>query len=131
MSKTPSSCAFKIGFLSALEIVSLREPSETRRFPFGRFDLFSIGGQSVGLATYEPGWRWSEHLGQSIGAKFCEVAHLGLVLSGRAIVQMADGSDALLESDNLFAIAPGHDSWVVGGEQYVSLHFLGSDAYAT
>lgn len=25
---------------------------------------------------------------------------------------------------------PGHDSWVVGEEPYVSLHFLGSEHYA-
>jgi hypothetical protein len=25
---------------------------------------------------------------------------------------------------------PGHDRWVVGDEPYVSLHFLGADAYA-
>ena len=26
---------------------------------------------------------------------------------------------------------PGHDSWVVGDDPYVSLHFLGADHYAT
>ncbi len=26
--------------------------------------------------------------------------------------------------------APGHDSWVVGDEPYVSLHFMGADHYA-
>jgi hypothetical protein len=27
-------------------------------------------------------------------------------------------------------VAPGHDSWVVGDEPYVSLHFLGAGEYA-
>jgi hypothetical protein len=27
-------------------------------------------------------------------------------------------------------IAPGHDSWVVGDEPYVSLHLLGAELYA-
>jgi hypothetical protein len=27
-------------------------------------------------------------------------------------------------------VAPGHDSWVVGEEPYVSLHFLGAGDYA-
>ncbi len=27
-------------------------------------------------------------------------------------------------------IGPGHDSWVVGDEPYVSLHFMGADSYA-
>jgi hypothetical protein len=30
----------------------------------------------------------------------------------------------------LFYIPPGHDSWVVGDEPYVSLHFLGAEKYA-
>jgi hypothetical protein len=29
-----------------------------------------------------------------------------------------------------FHVPPGHDSWVVGDEPYVSLHFLGADDYA-
>jgi hypothetical protein len=36
-----------------------------------------------------------------------------------------------MASGDLFYIAPGHDSWVVGGEPYVSLHFLGADDYAS
>ena len=31
---------------------------------------------------------------------------------------------------DLFYIGPGHDSWVVGNEPYVSLHFLGAERYA-
>jgi hypothetical protein len=30
----------------------------------------------------------------------------------------------------LFYIPPGHDSWVVGDEPYVSLHLMGAGAYA-
>jgi hypothetical protein len=30
----------------------------------------------------------------------------------------------------VFAVPPGHDSWVVGDEPYVSLHFLGASDYA-
>jgi hypothetical protein len=36
-----------------------------------------------------------------------------------------------LTAGTLFHIpAEPHDSWVVGTEPYVSLHFLGADAYA-
>jgi hypothetical protein len=27
-------------------------------------------------------------------------------------------------------VPPGHDSWVVGDEPYVSLHLMGSERYA-
>jgi len=30
----------------------------------------------------------------------------------------------------VFYIPPGHDSWVVGSEPYVSLHFMGAGDYA-
>jgi len=31
---------------------------------------------------------------------------------------------------DIFYIGPGHDSWVVGDEPYVSLHLLGAAQYA-
>jgi hypothetical protein len=36
-----------------------------------------------------------------------------------------------MRAGDLFYVPPGHDSWVVGDEPYVSLHFLGGDEYAT
>jgi mannose-6-phosphate isomerase-like protein (cupin superfamily) len=55
---------------------------------------------------------------------------VGIVLSGRAAVKMADGTELILEAGDVFAIPPGHDSWVVGEEPYVSLHLLGAAGYA-
>jgi hypothetical protein len=43
---------------------------------------------------------------------------------------MDDGCIIEMKSGDLFYVAPGHDSWVVGGEPYVSLHFLGAADYA-
>jgi hypothetical protein len=106
------------------------QPDETRTFPKGRFDLVKLGEMTLGRASYEPGWRWSEHVGKGTGQAFCEVEHVGLVLSGRATAAMSDGSVIELQPGDLFHIPPGHDSWVIGEEPYVSLHFLGSDRYA-
>ena len=36
----------------------------------------------------------------------------------------------VMEPGELFHVAAGHDSWVVGDEPYVSLHFLGAGDYA-
>jgi hypothetical protein len=47
---------------------------------------------------------------------------------------MDDGVIHELRTGTLFYIPPGppgHDSWVVGNEPYVSLHFLGASHYAT
>ena len=103
--------------MTGITIRRFQKPDEARVFDKGKFELIRIGGLTVGRASYEPGWRWSEHV--------------GLVVSGRAMVVMDAGAEVVLGPGDLFSIAPGHDSWVVGDEPYVSLHFLGADSYAT
>ena len=66
-------------------------PDELRNFEKGRFELVSLGGMTIGRATYEPGWRWSVHVGPTVGASPCYVGHVGLVVSGHATVEFADG----------------------------------------
>ena len=105
-------------------------PDERRSFYKGKFELIDIGGMTLGRASYEPGWRWSEHVGKASGQPSCQVSHLGMVISGRAMVRMDDGEEFEIKAGDVFAVAPGHDSWVVGDEPYVSLHFLGAEAYA-
>jgi quercetin dioxygenase-like cupin family protein len=106
------------------------EPDEARDFPKGRFELVRIGGMTIGRASYQPGWRWSVDVGAAIGAASCHVEHVGLVVSGCATAAMDDGTIHEMRAGDLFYIPPGHDSWVVGDEPYVSLHFLGADDYA-
>ena len=106
------------------------KPDEARRFEKGKFEVIKLGGMTIGRATYEPGWKWSVHVGKATGAKSCTVEHVGMVLSGCATAAMDDGGVIELQAGDVFYIAPGHDSWVVGNESYVSLHFLGAEAYA-
>jgi hypothetical protein len=106
-------------------------PDEVREFELGRFELVHIGGTTVGRATYQPGWKWSEHVGPSLGLTRCPVEHVGLVLSGMATAAFDDQSVVELRAGQLFHIpATPHDSWVIGDEAYVSLHFLGAEHYA-
>jgi hypothetical protein len=106
-------------------------PDEVRRFEKGRLEIVRIGSMTVGRASYEPGWKWSEHVGPTVGAKLCSVEHVGMVLSGVATCAFPDGTVTFLRAGSLFSIpAKPHDSWVVGDEPYVSLHFLGVDQYA-
>jgi quercetin dioxygenase-like cupin family protein len=106
-------------------------PDETRVFEKGRLELVHIGGLTVGRATYQPGWKWSEHVGPLVGAARCGVEHVGLVVSGTATVAFEDGRVVELREGSLFHV-PGvpHDSWVVGDRPYVSIHLLGAGAYA-
>jgi quercetin dioxygenase-like cupin family protein len=114
-----------------LTLLNLDSPTETRTFDRGRFELSSVGPMTIGRATYEPGWRWSEHVGAPAGASSCMVEHVGLVVSGRAAVKMDDGEERVMEPGDFFYVPPGHDSWVVGNEPYISLHVMGSENYAT
>ena len=89
------------------------------------------GDMIIGRATYEPGWRWSQHVGPTQGRKQCPVEHVGLVLAGVATAAFDDGSVRELCAGHLFYIPPTpHDSWVIGEEPYISLHFLGAGHYA-
>src|SRR5262245_37173786 len=106
-------------------------PDETRLLTRGKFEIVHLGDLTIGRATYEPGWRWSVHVGPSVGAKRCLVEHVGMVLSGTATAAFDDGQVYELKAGELFYIPPvAHDSWVVGDKPYVSLHFLGADKYA-
>jgi quercetin dioxygenase-like cupin family protein len=107
------------------------EPDEVRVFEKGRFELVNVGGMTIGRASYEPGWKWSVHVGAATGAKSCQVEHVGMVVSGKATAAMDDGRVIEMKAGDVFYVPPGHDSWVVGNEPYVSLHFLGAETYAT
>lgn len=113
-----------------LELVNFDSPTEVRNFTKGRFELYAVGPTTLGRATYEPGWKWSEHIGPATGQTSCQVEHVGLVMSGQAIAEMDDGREVVMRPGDFFYVPAGHDSWVVGSEPYVSLHILGSQDYA-
>ena len=110
---------------------SFDQPDETRVFEKGKFEVVHIAGMTIGRAVYEPGWKWSVHVGALAGTALCEVEHVGLVISGQAVAAMQDGRIIELSPGKLFYIPPEpHDSWVVGDEPYVSLHFMGAEHYS-
>ena len=107
------------------------QPDEVRTFEKGRLELVRIGAVVIGRAIYEPGWKWSQHVGPTVGAARCGVEHVGMVLSGTATVAFEDGRVIELTEGSLFHVpAVPHDSWVVGDRRYVSLHFPGAEQYA-
>ncbi|MCH1446310.1 MAG: cupin domain-containing protein [Luminiphilus sp.] len=107
------------------------KPDELRTFDKGTFALLEIGGMTIGLATYQPGWRWSEDVGAVLGELYCHVEHVGMVVSGCATAAMSHGEVVEMHPGDVFHVPPSaHDSWVIGDEPYVSLHFLGAASYA-
>jgi hypothetical protein len=111
------------------------QPDEVREFPRGKFETVQLGTMIIGRATYQPGWKWSADVGKAMGEPYCKVEHVGMVISGCATVAMkrSDGSLEVTEmraGDLFYVSGEPHDSWVVGDEPYVSLHFLGAAHYA-
>ena len=110
---------------------SFNKPDEIRRFEKGKFEAVTIRGLTTGRATYEPGWKWSVDVGESLGKRYCTVEHVGMVVSGCATAAMKDGTVTEMRAGDLFYVpSEPHDSWVVGDEPYISLHFLGAKKYA-
>lgn len=107
-------------------------PDEVTHFEKGKFETVTLGDMTIGRATYEPGWKWSEDVGPAVGEVFCTVEHIGMVVSGRATAAFPGGEVSELKAGDLFHVpAEPHDSWVVGDEPYVSIHFLGAVKYAS
>ena len=119
--------------MNAMDDVILKRfeaPDEIRTFEKGKFELIHIGGMTIGRATYEPGWKWSTHVGPLTGKKSCDVEHVGMVVAGSAVAAMDDGRVVEMKTGDVFYIGPGHDSWVTGEEPYVSIHLMGAADYA-
>jgi hypothetical protein len=57
------------------------DPDEHRPFSLGGTDVVTINGMTLGLARFEPGWRWSESVKPIAKTDSCQVAHLGYVRS--------------------------------------------------
>ena len=71
------------------------------------------------------------HASPLSGPEFCEVEHLGIVISGSANVAFKNGDTHILKKRDLFYVPPEpHDNWVLGDKEYISLHFLGAEIYA-
>jgi quercetin dioxygenase-like cupin family protein len=110
--------------VAALEVKRFDAPDETRPFvDKGQAEVVNVGGQTVGHAVFEPGWRWSEHVKPIAGTESCQVSHLGYCISGRMHVVMDDGTEGEVKPGDVWAIPPGHDAWTVGDEPCVVMDF--------
>lgn len=117
--------------MSSIEVKSVESPDETRPFADkGNAAVVTVGEHPVLRGTFEPGWRWSEHVRPIAGTDSCETAHLLFCTSGRMHVVMNDGSEADIGPGDVASIAPGHDAWVVGDEPCVAVDFGSIAEYA-
>lgn len=99
------------------------EADETRTPPNAKVEVVRLSGVTVGRATFQPGWRWSESIKPVAGTDSCQVHHLGVLLSGRMHVVHEDGTEVDLSAGDVYNVEPGHDAWVVGEEEVVGVEF--------
>jgi class 3 adenylate cyclase len=107
------------------ETKSLENPDETLTFPLGTVNNVRLGDLVVGRLVQEPGWRWSEQVKPIAGTESCQFHHVGLALSGSAMVRMDDGTELEIRAGDVFDVPPGHDQWVTSDEPAVSIHWGG------
>ena len=106
-----------------LQFKSFATPDEDRRFPMGNGRIVKLDESTVGIASWQPGWRWSTHLAPIAGTASCQVHHLGYAISGRLRVVMDDGQSIEIPPDSAYEIPAGHDASVVGDEPFVTLEW--------
>ena len=51
-----------------VDLKRFETPDEVRVFEKGRLAVVKAGGMALGRAEYEPGWKWSLHVGPTVGA---------------------------------------------------------------
>jgi class 3 adenylate cyclase len=100
-------------------------PDETLSFPKGSAANVRVGELVVGRFEQQPGWRWSEQVKPIAGTESCQFHHIGVGISGAAMIRMDDGTELLVQAGDVFDIPPGHDQWVVGDEPAVSINWGG------
>jgi reverse gyrase len=105
-------------------------PKRTMRTAQQLYEGVKIGDGEVGRYTFQPGWRWSEHIKPVVGTDSCQTNHVGYVVSGKLEVRSDDGSTGVVSPGCVYRIAPGHDAHVVGNEPVVVVEFQGAAEYA-
>lgn len=117
--------------MSKLSIKNFGQPDERRPFTDkGYLDMLQFERLGIGRAVFEPGWRWSTHVGPIAGTASCLARHFAFVVSGRLHIRTDDGEEGEVAAGECFALEPGHDAWVVGNETCVVVDFGGFQDYA-
>jgi quercetin dioxygenase-like cupin family protein len=116
--------------MPGVETRDFSAPDETRTPDKTKVELVNLGGGQIGRYTFQPGWRWSEHIKPVVGGDSCQTEHLGYLVAGTMGVQTADGTTGEVHRGSVYRIAPGHDGWVIGDEPVVVVEFQGAATYA-
>lgn len=118
--------------MAGIEINDFSSPDEVRSpHPSVRVEVAKMGVGEIGRYTFQPGWRWTEHIKPVVGGTACQTEHVGYLVSGRMGIETADGTMAEVRAGSVYHIQPGHDGWAIGDEPCVVVEFQGARTYAT
>jgi class 3 adenylate cyclase len=106
-----------------LQTKSFDDATDVRELPKGHARLVTLDETTVGIATWEPGWRWSTHLKPIVGTASCPVHHLGYAMSGRMRFETDDGQLLEVGPHSVYEVPAGHDAQVIGDEPFVTLEW--------
>jgi quercetin dioxygenase-like cupin family protein len=103
---------------------SLDSPDQVLNMEHGKIDIIEIAGAGVGRATFQPGWKWSDHEKPVVGGgDYCEVPHFVYLAQGQLKIVFSDGSELDLKAGDVATLPAGHDGWVVGDQAAVMVDF--------
>lgn len=109
--------------MAGIEKKNFDSPDETRTPDKTKVEVVNLAGMTVGRATFQPGWKWSECIKPVAGTDSCQAHHVGAIVSGRLHIVHEDGSEGEAGPGDAYVIEPGHDAWVVGDEAVVAFEF--------
>jgi class 3 adenylate cyclase len=116
--------------MPGLDRKNLNQPDETVEFPGVTENLIEIGGFTVGKVTHRPGWRYSTDMAPLVGGgEWCDTRHVGMVLSGRLLFTLRDGTTREFGPEDVYDCPAGHDSLVMGDEPLVTVEWSGARAW--
>ena len=100
-------------------------PDQVERTGGVTYAVMEVGDVAVSRTIHPPGWRWATHVRPLVGTERCQTRHLGMLLSGQLVIELADGSTQALGPGDVFDVPPGHDAWVEGDAPAVSVEWSG------
>ena len=110
-----------------LQMRRFADAEDVRSFPRAEAKVVRLDETTIGVARWEPGWRWSTHLGPLVGTSSCQVHHLGYAISGTLRVTSDEGETMEIPPDTAYEIPAGHDALVVGDEAFVTIEWTSAN----
>ncbi len=116
--------------VSTFETKSHEAPDERRTPPNTQVDIVRLHGFTLGRFTFQPGWRWSEHIKPIVDTEWCQLSHVGYAVSGRITIHLSDSREETIGPGESYTIPPGHDGWVEGDEPFVGIELMSAEQFA-